>query len=156
MSSVASARRIENWPYERLFKEADLVVIAQATSTEGCQDVTTANPWQAELLGQNTTFKVRAVLKGKPPHNTIQVLHFRLKDGLEFEDGPLLIAFRQEGIRLELRDGVAELGVCEYLLFLKAGKDGRFEPVSGRIDPALSVREVHGLLPSELASKSNN
>jgi hypothetical protein len=30
----------------------------------------------------------------------------------------------------------------EYLLFLKRGKDGRYEPVSGRIDPILSVREM--------------
>ena len=28
----ASARLIENWPYARLFKEADLVVIAEATA----------------------------------------------------------------------------------------------------------------------------
>jgi hypothetical protein len=31
----------------------------------------------------------------------------------------------------------------EYLLFLKRGKDGRYEPVSGRIDPVLCVREMY-------------
>jgi hypothetical protein len=30
----------------------------------------------------------------------------------------------------------------EYLLFLKKRGDGRYEPVSGRIDPLLSVREL--------------
>ena len=36
----------------------------------------------------------------------------------------------------------AVLPTPEYLLFLKRLKDGRYEPVSGRIDPAPSVREV--------------
>jgi hypothetical protein len=147
---VAFARRIESWPYERLFKEADLVVIAQATATESSQDKTTDNPWKAEFLGLNNTFQVKAVLKGKPAEGTINVLHFRLKDGLRLEDGPLFVTFRQKGIRLELKDRTVKLGVSEYLLFLKTGKDGRYEPVSGRVDPELSVREVHGALPSEL------
>jgi hypothetical protein len=29
------------------------------------------------------------------------------------------------------------------LLFLKARKDGRYEPLSGQYDPALSVREMY-------------
>jgi hypothetical protein len=31
-------------------------------------------------------------------------------------------------------------------LFLKARKDGRYEPVSGQYDPALSVRELNSPL----------
>jgi hypothetical protein len=37
----------------------------------------------------------------------------------------------------------AELGRPEYMLFLRLRKDGRFEPVSGEVDPVLSVRELH-------------
>jgi hypothetical protein len=37
-TSRASARLIENWPYERLFKEADLIVIATALHWEKTDD----------------------------------------------------------------------------------------------------------------------
>jgi hypothetical protein len=37
-----------------------------------------------------------------------------------------------------------------YLLFLKQGKDGRYEPVSGQIDAELSVKEVNSPLPEVL------
>jgi hypothetical protein len=37
----------------------------------------------------------------------------------------------------------AGLGPPEYMLFLRLRKDGRYEPVSGEIDPALSIRELH-------------
>ena len=30
----------------------------------------------------------------------------------------------------------------DYLLFLKKGRDGSYEPVNGQIDPVLSVREL--------------
>ena len=43
-----------------------------------------------------------------------------------------------------------DLGKPEYLLFLKKGKGGRYEPVSGRTDPALSVRELFHPLPEGL------
>lgn len=33
-------------------------------------------------------------------------------------------------------------GRPEYLLFLKRRQDGKYEPLSGRVDPALSIREV--------------
>ena len=154
ISPVAFARRIESWPYERLFKEADLVVIAKATATETCQDKTTDNPWKTEFVGLNTTFQVKAILKGKPGDETITVLHFRLRDGVGLEDGPLFVSFREKGIRLELKDGIAELGVSEYLLFLKAREDGRYEPVSGRVDPELSVRELHAPLPTLLNNRN--
>lgn len=45
------------------------------------------------------------------------------------------------------------LGPPEYLLFLKRTADGRLEPVSGQIDPALSVREMHRPLPAGLGPK---
>jgi hypothetical protein len=137
------ARRIENWPYDRLFKEADLVVIARAKSSEDCDDTTTDNIWKAEFLGTNTTFTVAKVLKGKCDADKITVLHFRLKEGTAIVSGPLLVTFRTKGTEIELNGGKkVGIGAPDYMLFLKATKDGRFEPVSGRTDPELSVKEV--------------
>jgi hypothetical protein len=149
-ASSALARRLENWPYERLFKEADLIVIAQATAAEDCRERDNDNPWKVEFLGVNTTLKINAVVKGKPGSDTVTVLHFRLTDGQLIADGPLLVSFRTKGIALDLKKAQVELGRPEYMLFLKAGKDGRYEPVSGRIDPELSVREMHAPLPDVL------
>lgn len=153
--STALARALENWPYERLFKESDLVVIAQTTTAEDCADTTTDNPWKVEFFGVITTFKIKAVLNGKPAGETIKVLHFRLKDGQHLKDGPLLVTFRTKGIKLDLKDGKVETDRPEYLLFLKASKDGRYEPASGRIDPELSVREMFRPLPADLDMKGS-
>ena len=62
-------------------------------------------------------------------------------------NGPLLVSFRRTSLELRTKEGgKLELGVPSYLLFLKARKDGRYEPVSGRVDPELSVRELIGRL----------
>ncbi len=36
VSLTASARQVENWSYERLFRESDLVVIAQPVKSAYC------------------------------------------------------------------------------------------------------------------------
>jgi hypothetical protein len=143
LTPLASARLIESWPYERLLKEADLVVIARATSAADCEDRTTDNRWKAPFLGVNTTFRVESVLKGKARGRSIRVLHFKLKDGVRIVNGPLLVSFRRTSLELRTKEGgKLGLGVPSYLLFLKVRKDGRYEPVSGRVDPELSVREL--------------
>ena len=38
--------------------------------------------------------------------------------------------------------GKNQVNPPEYLLFLKKGKDGMYEPVSGQLDAALSVRTI--------------
>jgi hypothetical protein len=147
LTPMLSARIIAKWPYDRLFKEADLVVIASATSSEDCDDKTSDNPWKKEFVGLNTSFSVKTVLKGKCDGDKLTVLHFKLKDDVKIVNGPLLVSFRTKGTEIVLKDGLkVGLGAPEYMLFLKATKDGRFEPVSGRTDPELSVREVHSPL----------
>jgi hypothetical protein len=137
-SAPGSARFLENWPYEKLMKESDLVVIANAVRTEETDDEPPKHPWTIDFVGQNTTFKVLHLLKGKVDGKEIKVLHFKwgkLKKDVNpndpfaglIEDGPLFAAFHT-------RNGP------DHMLFLKSLKDGRYEPVSGRIDPQLSVR----------------
>ena len=65
-SSLSSARQVEDWPYERLLKEADVVVVARAVSTVRSKD-----KWEASVFESNrfvafeTTFDSAAVLKGE-------------------------------------------------------------------------------------------
>jgi hypothetical protein len=142
----APARLIENWSYDRLFKEADLVVIAEA---QGVADADDAAPFdhRPDLFeAQTTTFTVGYTLKAKAAGADLKVLHFRLKKGVQIENGPMLVTFRTKPIEVELKDRKIGVGKGSYLLFLKARKDGRYEPVSGQYDPALSVRELNSPL----------
>jgi hypothetical protein len=143
----ANGRPIANWPYEQLLKEADLVVIASVKSTVATDDRLKDNPWKAEFLGLNTAFSVKGVLKGKTEGDSIKVLHYKLKEGVSIINGPLLVTFRSNSMLLEGKSKRAELGPPDYLLFLKLRKDGRYEPVTGQIDPQLSVRELYRFVP---------
>ena len=146
VSLTAFARQVENWSYERLFKESDLVVIAQPVKSEDSADRTKDNPWEAEFSGINTMFNVEHALKGTLAAAKITVLHYKTDGGIQ--DGPSLVSFRTKGLSYTItKDGhagvkVQTAGPATYLLFLKKRDDDRFEPTSGHIDPADSVREL--------------
>jgi hypothetical protein len=151
--STGWTRRVELWPYERLFKEADLVVIARAKSSVPCKDKWEEDLFGAELFqGVETSFKIASLLKGTPP-SSVKMLHFKLKRSTLLNDGPSLVSFRTEPVRLKLEKGEEKelrqphnthylAAKPEYLLFLKLRKDGRYEAVSGQIDPQGSVRTL--------------
>ena len=164
LSSISSARKIEIWPYEELLKEADLVVIARAVS-----NLATDDKWNSDVFDSDrftaveTTFELATVLKGKSV-NSFKVLHFQHRNpSRPFEDGPRLVSFlvqpfsvgiRPVGIRrsgetkkegpktLEPTKRKSLMPAPEYLLFLKRRNDGRFEAVSGQVDPNSSVRTL--------------
>lgn len=147
----ADARRIENWSYERLFKEADVVVIAQAKGTVASDDRAADERWNANLIGQRTSFSVINALKGQVEKDSITVVHFKSKECVLMPNGPLLIKFRETGPTIEGGGSLkyqVQLSTPQYLLFLKRTDDGHFEPLSGQIDPALSVKEIYAPLPA--------
>jgi hypothetical protein len=141
----APARKLEDWPHDKLLKAADVVVIALPTKAKETEDQMGDSPWkQQEFVGVDTTFRVKSVLKGKPVGDDLTVLHFKLKDPeVKIINGPLLVSFRLTDVCLELKESKLILGPPEYLLYLTERKDGRYEPVSGRVDPALSVWEMY-------------
>jgi len=154
--SEVSARKVGNWPYERLFKESDLVVIAHV---EGWG--VTKKEWNEKLFdkgrfeGVQTVFGANFALKGSPPL-CIWLNHFRYKEGVvRYNDGPGLVAFLKEPVLIELKQaedkkgklhqqsqGLRKISQPEYLLFLKKYKDGEYEPVSGQLDASFSVRAL--------------
>lgn len=159
LSAASSARQIENWPYEKLLKEADLVVIAHAVSTAPSED-----KWEGDLfahdrfIGLETTFELVTVLKGQSADD-FKLLHFQYKNQSKpFNDGPGLVSFLTEPLSVDIirsndsdDEGLKRLesmkrsrltSAPEYLLFLKRKADGRFEAVSGQVDPNSSVRTL--------------
>ena len=142
------ARLLENWPYDRLFKEADLVVIAIAGESTDTKDRFSKKGWNVEFIGQDTQFVAKSTLKGKlGADKKLTVLHYRLPEGVLVNNGPLLVKFRKDTAMLQgTINGTAfkaGLGRPDYMLFLRLRKDGRYEPLSGEVDPALSIREMH-------------
>jgi hypothetical protein len=144
--STTFARPIAHWPYEKLFKEADLVVIATAKSTKATEDKLDG-PYREHLLGQVTTLTVRSVLKGEAEGEAVEVLHFVEKGEMRLPNGPILVVFRTTPAHVEARTFQTHVGTPDYLVFLKAGKDGRYEPVAGQVDSELSVKEIYRPLP---------
>jgi hypothetical protein len=109
--SVGFARKVGDWSYERLFKEADLVMIG---SVEGWGS--TKAQWSEKIF-----------------------------------DKALKVKSKEEGEANELkpkRAGKSVVSPPEYLLFLKMRQDGLYEPVSGQLDAAFSVRAL--FLPNNI------
>ena len=156
VSSMAFSRQVEDWPYERLFKESDLVVIAHVQGGGA-----TKKEWPEKFFdkgrfeGVMTIFGAAFALKGDPPL-CIWLNHFRYKEGVvRYNDGPGLVAFLKEPLQIEVKQNVKKKGKLhqqrrelrkisqpEYLLFLKKHKDGKYEPVSGQLDASFSVRAM--------------
>ena len=154
--SISFSRQVEDWSYERLFKESDLVVIAHVQAW-GATD----EEWNEKLFdkgrfeGAKTIFGASFVLKGDPPL-CIWLNHFRYKESaVRYNDGPGLNVFLKEPVLIELKQaedkkgklhqpsqGLRKISQPEYLLFLKKRKDGTYEPVSGQLDASFSVRAM--------------
>jgi hypothetical protein len=135
----AVARLVEAWPYEKLTKNSDLIVVAVPVGTKEVnerKDFDRGNG--AYLQGVVTTFVVKGTLKGECG-KTIEVLHYELKFEPKkvgvIDDAPTTIKFEASPPE---KAGAGQ----EYCLFLKARKDKRFEFTSGVDDPQLSVREM--------------
>ena len=159
LSSISSARKIEIWPYEKLLKEAELVVIARAVSKLATDDKWNSDVFDSDgFTAVETTFELATVLKGKSV-NFFKVLHFQYRNpSRPFEDGTGLVSFlaeplsvgiwrngetKAEGLKtLEPTKRKSLMPAPEYLLFLKRRTDGRFEAVSGQVDPNSSVRTL--------------
>jgi len=143
----ASGRLVEPWSYDKLLKESDLVVVAEAKKTEDTTDKPTDPLFKADLdyvVGRTSTLEIKGTLKGKASGEEIKVLHFRVKEGWDIVNGPHLVAFRTKSVEVR-HEGRSEAVFArqQYLLFLKVRKDGRYEPVAGQYDVDLSVKELY-------------
>src|SRR5262245_26506527 len=139
---TAAARFTPDWPYEKLFKEADLVVIAEPQGTASTKDDFGRHPWPLEVVGRETTFRAAHALKGKPGKDRIKVLHFAFGatkmgagDAPIVRNGPGFVAFRTKEVTADTADQAHDRFILpppQYVLFLTKRADGRYEPVSGQ------------------------
>src|SRR4051812_10405226 len=84
VSPRATARGLENWTYERLFKEADLVVLASALKTEAAE-------------GQAPLARPVAVRTGRAEHHAQGASRLEGKVGREAAESPALQVRETQG-----------------------------------------------------------
>src|SRR5438876_1908325 len=139
LGTVAFARVHAYWPYDKLTKEADLIVIATPVSVQDTAERTTfPDIMQTDTnnvrrpvpaIGVETTFAVLSVLKGNTSTNTFVFHHLR-----ELENKP---SFNRPGLAtFDARDKK------RFLLFLKRESDGRYAPLTGQTDPDGGVKDL--------------
>lgn len=146
--STSAGRPVKQWPYNELFKEADVILILSPQSVRDAVDKDGAIPPQEYLTGVVTTLKVLHVIKGEYKEQTIDLVHFRYKEGRAVINGPGLVSFQ---IGPQTISGKSWSGGYQpdYMVFLKKGKNGRYEFVTGSFDSDGSVKQVHWPLPTE-------
>lgn len=149
-ANLVLAERVQSWPYDRLIRESDVVVIASARGTVPSDIRPEGQLAGAKVVAQITAFDVKAAIKGDVGQ-AIDLLHFRLADGHGGGNGgPLFMHFRTKTLTFEVThigDMEAKAKVRQsppdYLLFLKKTQAGHYEPVTGRYHSRLSAKEVH-------------
>src|SRR2546421_411889 len=129
LGTAVFGRLHEYWPYDKLTKEADLIVIATATSVHDMVETTTlpgivrtdTNNVRSLIpaIGVETTFTNMAVLKGDTNTTTILFHHLREAEYKPSINGPGLVAFDPKEKK-------------RFLLFLKREWDGRYAPLTGQ------------------------
>ena len=135
LASLCAARPVAIWPYGKLTKGADLIIIAtpvavrdtgQKTAFPGIQRDNRPVP----AISMETTFDVLAILKGKEETKRIVLHHLREQPQPEVSiNGPGVVSFEPKGKR-------------RYLLFLRLEPDGRFSALTGQTDPDGSVKDL--------------
>lgn len=126
-------RPIRLWSSEDLLKAADVVVIATVqNSTHDTKGHEYAHGKSDTWVDVDTDFGVQATLKGKNIGKRLTLRHKRYyseKATIEVVDGPAFVTFNAQT-------------KTAYLLFLKQGVDGVYEPVTGQVDPEQSFNRL--------------
>jgi len=128
---LSHARPFTLWSYQDLYDKADLVIIAKPISTQDTTEKTTLPDIpDVHVVGLFTEFKISVVMKGDKSMKKATLHHYRLADTKEeVINGPTLISFDPKQR-------------TQSLMFLRLEKDGRYSPVSGQIDPDISILTI--------------
>ena len=139
VSTTVFARIHEYWPYDRLAKEAEVIVISTPVSVRDTSERTTlpnivsigTNNVRSSIpaIGVETTFTNLAVLRGDTNLTTVVFHHLREMESKPSFNGPHLVAFDPKEQK-------------RFLLFLKRESDGRYAPLTGQTDPDGGVRDL--------------
>jgi hypothetical protein len=149
IQTVAARFIVGGLSFQEMFDKADLVVVATAIKTKDTNErrklidvdvVETARPdlLQDEVIGLETEFQTRLILKGPKDVRKFLLHHYRLT--VEEEAGYGAPNFVK----------IPSNRHATFLMFLIKEKDARYAPVTGQFDPAvLSVLEIQEATPDK-------
>jgi hypothetical protein len=129
ITSLADAQRIHRLSYQQLLDTSDLVVIAEAESTQATDEIITPDKTDLhfQYVGVSTTLRIAVVLKGDKGLRSCVVHHYKLADPETIlVHGRALVTFDTSG-------------KSDYLLFLKREEDGRYAPTTAPVNSELSI-----------------
>ncbi len=151
-ATSTNARIVEDWPSSKLAEKADVIAIARVVSVQYAKKFDKLPEPYNELVGIETKFKILATIKGKVEKEELILFHYLPADAIKDRkgsntskpnkllisqtpdlNGPSLVRFDRKKDKTK-----------RFLLFLKKRSDGRFECVSGQIDPDISVNTLNG------------
>lgn len=139
----SAARIMKAWSYDGLIAESDVVAIVESVENVPAKDIApfaSDNRPSTDFAATNTRFRVAAMLKENgEPFAELTVLHFNYARSFPHVNGANFIRFPIT----ETTRAINALRTPVWLAFLKRREDGRFEPVTGHYDSALSFRELH-------------
>ena len=152
----SDARIFKLWRFDALVAESDVVAIVESIENVPATDifpfVGDTHP-ATHFAATNTRFGVAAILKARDePLSELTVLHFKYSGNFGVANGAQFVRFGIGPLQYEKRDvinGKPAGGIIAFqqqpvwLASLKQREDGRFEPVTGHDDSALSFRELH-------------
>ncbi len=141
-----SKTETDAWTYSKLFETADRIVIARAKKTVE----ESGFPEKPYLVGVVTTFEVLHTLKGEGKEGTLLVRHLGYVRDEKIrvpDNGPLLVRFLTKRLPVRYPGGAASLDTPQYLLFLRKQDGGRYECVSGQLNPTASIKQLHEPFP---------
>jgi hypothetical protein len=157
-SPTAGARVRESWPSSKLIEKADVIVIARLIASADAKTSDKPPKGFDELIGVDSTFKVLGVIKGKVEKQEFVLFHFRSPPDVKNDDkrGKLTTEGEKQLTEVALTqspyiDLPGLVGFdprmdkkIRYLMFLKKRPDGRYECVSGQVDPNVSISKLDG------------
>lgn len=146
----------DTWPAAKLTGKSELIVIAKLAKTEDSPKTDKISKQYEQMIGINSTFSVLAVVKGRYDKKEMTLLHFRNPTQVGDEsprpargaDGKIIKTSWTQQNDIDPPELVDLNWLKEknarFLMFLKRRPDGRFECISGQIDPVLSVSKLVG------------
>ena len=140
-SITGCAQGIHTWSHQECFDKSDTVAIVNsepAVPVPSTLPILTKNKSNAVIFQQHeSTLNIVSVLKGKNRPNTIVLVHLLPRPGYEGMMGyPSTTRLRQKTVTPSADDKAT------YLIYLSLRDDGKYEPVTGHVNPAQSVRRL--------------
>jgi len=128
LTGVVGARLARMWSDKELLDKSELAVIATPTTAHDTKERGGMPGFEAQpIIGVETTFAVVAILKGDPTTKQVILHHYRA-NRVQTINAPTFLSFDTKNRH-------------NFRLYIVREADGRYAPVTGQIDPGLSVRE---------------